>query len=224
MRLGCAAAIEHKYVLLSLPSDMTTIVDVGANVGQFALVSRAVWPKAHLHCFEPISSVRGVLAKVFAGDDQTTIYSHALGSRAEQTKIQLSAQLDSSSILPNKLQDSIFPGTATVGSEEIDVRRLDGVFSRDILRSPALLKLDVQGYEMEVLKGAAPLLRCFDYIYCELSFAELYDGQPLAGDVIVWLRDNGFSLATISAEGGHRNPRGRAVQADFLFNRCGLDE
>jgi hypothetical protein len=87
--------------------------------------------------------------------------------------------------------------------------------SPENIQSPALLKIDVQGYELEVLKGCEPLLACFRYVYSECSFVELYQGQALAGDVILYLIDRNFELSGVygQVEDANRRP----VQADFLF-------
>jgi len=83
--------------------------------------------------------------------------------------------------------------------------------------SPALLKLDVQGYELSALRGCEDLLQAFAWVYVERSFMELYKGQALADDVIAWLRERGYNLSGVYNMAYDRN--GRAVQADFLFSR-----
>ncbi len=83
-----------------------------------------------------------------------------------------------------------------------------------------MLKLDVQGYEIEALRGCEEFFPRFATILVEGSFMELYEGQPLADELVSWVRDRGFRLS------GVHNPfydrRGRAVQADFLFARAGF--
>lgn len=85
---------------------------------------------------------------------------------------------------------------------------------QDIVR-PAMLKLDVQGFEMQALAGCKSLIGNFDYIYCECSFVELYRSQRLAGEVVTYLGHLGFSLA------GVYNPlydhEGNCIQADLYF-------
>jgi len=83
--------------------------------------------------------------------------------------------------------------------------------------SPALLKLDVQGFELEALKGCEDLLHCFAWVYAECSFVELYEGQALADGVIAWLRERGCVLSGVYNM--TYDKQGRAVQADFLFCR-----
>ena len=82
----------------------------------------------------------------------------------------------------------------------------------------ALLKADVQGYELEVLKGAPLTFRRLRWIYLELSFVQLYEGQPLAAALISYLADHGFHIddvVHVTRSGG------RAVQADLLFTQTG---
>ena len=85
------------------------------------------------------------------------------------------------------------------------------------LGAPALLKLDVQGFELAALKGCASLLDRFAAIYVECSFVPLYAGQPLADEVLEHLRTQGFRLAGIYNVA--HDHEGRAVQADFWCAR-----
>lgn len=78
-----------------------------------------------------------------------------------------------------------------------------------------MLKLDVQGFELEALRGCESLLHCFPFVYAECSFMELYEGQALAHEVIAWLRERGFVLKGVYHMG--YDGRGQAVQGDFLF-------
>ncbi len=103
--------------------------------------------------------------------------------------------------------------------DEVTVRtaRLDHELGSADLPSPCLLKIDVQGFEMEVLAGAEALLPSVDEILVECSFVELYDGQPLADEVIVFLLGVGYRLR--GAYGMSTDDDGRCLQADLLFLR-----
>jgi hypothetical protein len=87
--------------------------------------------------------------------------------------------------------------------------------SAEELEAPALLKLDVQGYELQALRGCEALLEHFAYIYAECSFIELYTGQALADEVAGWLAERGFRQTGVGNLASDRE--GRSVQADFLF-------
>jgi hypothetical protein len=119
-------------------------------------------------------------------------------------------------LLPiTQLQDEIYPGTAETGVEKVRVERLAGVLSAQEITAPALLKLDVQGYELQALRGCLDLLPSFTYVYVECSFVEFYRGQAFADQVIAFLRVQGFLLTGIYNVLNDKS--GRAVQGDFLF-------
>jgi hypothetical protein len=129
----------------------------------------------------------------------------------------VSAHDDSSSLLPiGDRQVALFPGTAQVATEQVTVRTLKDELGAEPLPRPALLKLDVQGFELPALQGCEDMLDRFDSIYVEASLEELYDGQALLGDLVVWLGERGFQLADIA---GIYRDKGKAIQGDFLFAR-----
>jgi FkbM family methyltransferase len=95
------------------------------------------------------------------------------------------AQNDSSALLAiSSLQEEIFPETDEIGTAQISVAPLDDFLNQKLLVSPALLKLDVQGFELEALVGCESLLEKFKMVYCECLFIELYSSQKLAKDII----------------------------------------
>ena len=135
--------------------------------------------------------------------------------------MHVSGKDDASSLLPiTPLMSSLFPGTAEAGTAMVGVGRLADFVCADELKPPALLKLDVQGYELEVLKGCDDLLGSFSSVYAECSFVELYRGQVLADDLIAWLRGRDFRLSGVY--GVVYDVRGRAVEADLLFRKTTL--
>ena len=82
-----------------------------------------------------------------------------------------------------------------------------------------MLKLDVQGYELEALRGCEELMSRFSHVYVECSFVELYKGQALVDEIIAWLRERDWCLSSIYNMTYDR--KGRCIQADFLFeNLC----
>jgi FkbM family methyltransferase len=211
-----AAAVEHEAALKSI--QFRTVVDVGANRGQFALVALELFPQAHIVSLEPLAGPSSTYAEVFDGDPRVTLHRVALGPESRTSVMHVSRQDDSSSLLPiTSTQSTIFTGTEEVGTETVRIVALRSILTAQQIASPALLKLDVQGFEIEALKGCDDLLDCFDTICAEGSFVELYEGQALADELIAHLRGRGFSLdrmyGTISDRGG------RAIQADMVFRR-----
>ena len=211
---GVAAGVEHEAILSNL--DCQTVVDVGANRGQFALMARQSFPNAKIYSFEPLANPAAKYRAVFKDDPSVQLYEVAIGPEERETTIHLSLRDDSSSLLPiTALQNQIFPGTAASGVETIQMAPLSKFVSANDITRSALLKLDVQGFELPALEGCEDILSQFTYVYVECSFVELYEGQAFADEVIAWLRERGFRL-----KGAYNlacNKQGEAVQMDILF-------
>jgi FkbM family methyltransferase len=219
---GVAASTEHFEVLKSLGS-IDNIIDIGANRGQFSLAARYIFPRAAIYAFEPLPKPCETYRDIFASDDDTTVYNTAIGIAQTTAVIHVSGRDDSSSLLPiTDTQDQLFPGTGEVGTTTIQVDRLDSLLSQSQLVGRTLLKIDVQGYEAQVLRGSEGLLNDVFLIYIECSFVELYESQALANEVIDWLHQRGFILNGVFNVSYDKNHH--AVQADFLFrnSRCSL--
>jgi len=209
------AGAEHRWVLVP---ELKTVVDIGANRGQFSLAARRWAPGARVYAFEPLHGPAQRFKSVFKNDRQVRLFQAAIGPQAGKAVIHVSAADDSSSLLPiTGLQERLFRGTGEVATEKVRVGRLADFISAEGIQAPALLKLDVQGYELEALRGCEDLLDWFVYLYVECSFVELYTGQALAHEVIAWLSDRGFYLRGIYNLTYDREVR--CVQGDFLFEK-----
>jgi FkbM family methyltransferase len=196
--------------------DCKTVVDIGANSGQFALAARKAFASARILSFEPLPAPASRYRRVFAADHMATLRQVAIAPQRGQTNIHVSRRDDSSSLFPiGEEQAVIFPGTSEVRTELVDIAPLDCLVSAGEIQGPALLKLDVQGFELQALQGCGSLLDRFAYVYVECSFIELYSGQALAPEVVAWLETRGFRL--LGTHNMTRDPSGREVQADFLF-------
>lgn len=216
LRHGVAATVEHEAVPYT--ADFRTVVDVGANRGQFALFAAHRFPRAALWCFEPLPSARAKLQTILRSRSNATVFDVALAAQSGEHEMHVTRHDDSSSLHavgPRQLEE--FPGTDEVSLVPVRVARLDEVLTPAQVVSPALLKLDVQGSELEVLQGAGQLLAAFDTILVECSFVELYVGQSLATEVILFLGSLGWHLC--GAYNVTYGSRGLCLQADLLFER-----
>jgi FkbM family methyltransferase len=212
---GVAPAIEHIAVLRSLSFDY--VADVGANRGQFSLICRRLRPGAAIVAFEPLAEPAAVYRAVFADDHAVRLHQCALGPQRGEVAMNVSGHDDSSSLLPiSDIQTKNFPGTGTVATRIVAVGPLSDFVQPSELGRRNLLKIDVQGFELEVLKSAEALLPRFCWIYAECSFVPLYEGQALADEIITWLAARNFRLR------GRFNPSygqdRMLLQADLLFD------
>ena len=219
--LGVAPSIEHKRILLYLnkKANLDYVCDVGSNKGQFALATSYFLPKVSIIAFEPLVKEYKIFKKIFKNN---IIYKHepiALGSKNAKVEINLTNRLDSSSILkPSKELFDMWGETFSNKTEMVNMITLNDYFEKTNLDfKNGLLKIDVQGYELEVLKGSLEILHKFKYIIIELSNIELYTNQPLANEVIKFIEHNSYELTC--SYNKYLNKNNNLVQADYFFTR-----
>ncbi len=218
LRVGVAAAVEHRDVVGSMA--LATLVDVGANTGQFSLLVRALHPAARIIAFEPLPPAADRFRRLFAADAGTALRQSAIAPWRGTATMHLSESADSSSLLPiTDRQAEVFPGTREVGTTTVEAGPLDAFVDPAQIAAPAMLKIDVQGFELEVLHAAQPLLDLFEHIYVEASFEALYEGQALFGEVAGFLAAHGF--AEVGRFNVATDAAGAPIQADFLFRKAG---
>ena len=215
LSIGVAPSVEHLSVLRSLKVD--GIIDVGANRGQFTLACRLAKPGIPVVAFEPIPDEARTFRKVHGQATHVTLIESALGESTDTATLHLSKSADSSSLLPiGQRQTEYFRNTAEVGTIMVRVQRLDDLSAHWHGRSSQLLKLDVQGYELNVLRGSVKTLELCNYVYAECSEVELYEGQALKQEVSDFLKSCGF------IETGFFNAEfkdSQLIQADYLFEK-----
>jgi FkbM family methyltransferase len=216
VRSGVFASTEHDNIIDGLALD--TIVDIGANRGQFALCVRRLYPHAQIYSFEPLRKPADIYLKTFKGDLKAQLFNKAVALQSGSAAMHVSKWDVSSSLLPiAQAQRDHFPFSGESRRETVATASLVECLDKGAIAGTALLKLDVQGYELEALYGCEELLESFKYVYVEASFIELYLGQALATDVIAYLLGKGFALVCVAnlSRGNSKRP----IQGDFLFSR-----
>ena len=197
-----------------------TVLDVGANAGQYGLILRAEGYQGRIVSFEPLGDAFRELQGRAARDAAWEARRLALGDRDGSTEINRAANVQSSSLRAMRaLHLEGAPESAYVGVETVEVRQLDSLASELELDGASIfLKLDVQGFEREVLRGGAATLRRVAAVECELSLQPLYEGQALFPELLGLLDGSGLHL--VALEHTFSDPRtGRLLQLDGLFVR-----
>lgn len=193
------------------------IIDVGANVGQFAIASAKFFPNTSIHSFEPLPDCVMQLQKNVKSLNNIKVHPFALGDAEGEVEFHVNEHSHSSSILP--LADShrkAFPNAQEKETISVKVSTLDDVFNSIELKSPILLKLDVQGYEAQTLRGGLKTLQRVDYVILEASFKPMYEGEMLFMDIVRLMEDYGFSF--LRPVGWLSHPKtGEILQMDALF-------
>jgi FkbM family methyltransferase len=194
------------------------VFDVGANVGQYGQKLRAGGYRGRIVSFEPLPRPFEVLDRLAQHDAAWNCLQLALGETAQQTTMNVYGKESSSLLhLNNRMAQAL--GLKPGGLETVTVCRLDDVVD-DVAEpdSSIFLKLDVQGFELQVLRGAEEHLSRVQGIEAELSLAPVYDGQALFGEVVDHLEKRDFRM--IWLERILLDPQTRdLLQVDGLFIR-----
>jgi len=199
--------------------NIRTVLDVGANTGQFAALIHQALPRARVYSFEPLADCCKRLEQNMAGVSGFQAFDFALGDTTGRTQIHRSDAPESSSLLPmGDLHRTAFPHTAKTHVETIEIRRLDEV-ARDLeIDDDILIKVDVQGTEDKVISGGQQMFSRASVLIMETTFVPLYQDQVLFDAIYDRLRRMGFTY--MGTEHIVRNPQtGRVLQCDSLFLR-----
>ena len=199
--------------------DVDLVLDVGANVGQFAEGLRKFGYRGEIVSFEPLVSAYNDLMKASSRDVMWHVHPRcAVGDYDGSVVINIAGNSVSSSILSmTELHESAAKGSAYVGTERVPICRLDSMDLScfDNSKKP-FLKIDTQGFEWQVLDGASNIMPHIQGVLCELSLVPLYDGQRLWLDIIHRLETEGFTLWSLHR--GFTDPSdGRTLQVDGCF-------
>ena len=197
------------------------VLDVGASDGEYGRYLRQGGYGGAILSFEPLPSAHEKLEIAAVGLRPWHVAPRtAVGAVDGWIDINVAGNSDSSSILSmREAHLRAEPESRTVGVERVPIMRLDSFRHPSIENAASiLLKIDTQGYELEVLKGALRLLERVVGLQIELSFTALYEGQPLYRSVLDWLSDRGFNLWGLIP--GFVEPEsGRLLQCDGLLFR-----
>jgi FkbM family methyltransferase len=189
------------------------VYDVGAYRGDFAEEVLKIWPQTRVTCFEPQTSRAEDLEALRLKHPNQIDYQACLLGAEPRDAVTFHVGDTASSVLAHSAGDQ-YP-TIELPMTTIDTFRAEGN------RGPCnLLKLDVQGYELDVLRGAESTLRSdVEVILAELNFLDIYAKVPLMHETLAWLAERDFVAYDISSL--IRRPLDDALwQADFVFTRC----
>lgn len=197
------------------------IFDVGANIGQFGKSLREGGYRGRIISFEPLSSARNLLLAVSDKDaDWEVATCAAIGDEDGEIDIHIAGNSASSSVLDMlDTHSNAAPESRYIGAERVPLRRLD-TLALDYLRPDSIpfLKIDTQGYEDRVLRGAGELLGRIHGLQLEISLVPLYDDQVLMDELMGKVKAMGFNLWAIRPVFFDRST-GRLLQIDATFFR-----
>ncbi len=217
-RLGYDVVRYHpQYEALLKRYNISTVIDIGANSGGFAIDIHERLPEAAIYSFEPLKGPYGALAEHFKDVPTFKAYNVALGDSAGQTVMKRSSFTPSSSILEMApLHKALYPRSSGSEDETVTIERLDDALGGIDLKKNILVKIDVQGFEDKVILGGKNVISQACMLVVEASFAELYKGQPLFGDIHELLHGLGFAYHG-SRERHWNNATNEPIYEDSIY-------
>lgn len=212
---------RNQLAALIVTRGIDLVLDVGSNHGQFASDLRKIYP-GEIHSFEPVSGAYEQLAAVAASDPLWHAHRVALGRQEGTATINVSRSSDFSSMYKANEYCLQRFGERAVGStsESVQVRRLDTVLSEivpDIDRRRIFLKMDTQGFDVEVFAGLGTRVSQVVCLQSEVSVIPIYDGMPHWTDSLLTYERAGFGIAGLFPVNRERS--GRVIEYDSLMVR-----
>jgi FkbM family methyltransferase len=213
LTLGHLDSLELLQLLRDQPPGV--IYDIGANAGTWTCLAKSLYPSARVEAFEPLNRFdREFSHWTSAWRDTVHLHRMALGATPGEATMHVTDFADASSLLPLTETGQAEFKIAPASQVTVPVARLDDLVQTGTIPPPDLIKLDVQGFELEVLRGAEVTLQTTRAVLCEVSTAAFYNGQPLLGEIVRHLETHGFRL---HAFGANLQPGAPFAQSDALF-------
>lgn len=202
--------------LKELVNDVDTIIDIGANSGQFTKTANYFFPEAKIYSFEPLVGLYNENVKKFHKIKKIEIFNLAFGNQVGQINFYKNEYGHISSALEISEKNNFYPKNS-IQKIEVPITKVDLFFKDKPLTKNTLLKLDVQGFELEVLKGSINVLENINYVVIEANLEKLYNNQPTFSMVHSFLIEKGFDLnGMLDFNLGHKN---KYIEIDLLYKK-----
>jgi FkbM family methyltransferase len=222
LRGTAGASLQYGHIdsleLLDLSKKVNpqVIFDIGANIGTWTLLAKALYPQAEIHAFEPLPAHAKHFQFSLRGIERVELHQAGLGAANGNAILHVTDFSDASSVLKMSEAGRSQWNLSEVQEIALELWRLDDFVARYRLPQPDLMKIDVQGFELEVLKGAPSVLAKTRAVITEVSFHEFYRGQCRFDQLVSFLAEDGLFVSAFGA----RTPVGnQLVQSDVLFLR-----
>ena len=194
-----------------------SVIDIGANKGQFIAKCLKKLQNKIYYLFEPLSECSAILNRKFEKYSNIHIYNYGLGDINDELDINKNIFTPSSSFLDmTDTHKRLFPITSEATKEKVLIRRLDDWYNEHSLAKNIFIKVDVQGFEDKVIRGGIDTIKNSKILLIELSLIKLYENQLLFDDIYKELKRLDFSY-----KGNITQIRDRAtneiIQIDALF-------
>ncbi len=220
-RISLAGHLKDLFTSLSI----NCVIDVGAHFGEYGLVLREFGYTGQIISFEPVAQSYAVLERQCSRDGRWSAHQLALGSAEGYAAINVTRVTELCSFLPSTgYADAFFrmytPDNEVQSTENVKIERLDNIFDKIVGSLPdpnVYLKLDTQGWDLEVLKGADACLERVCALQSEVSVKPIYEGMPTYVEAISYMNSKGFELTGLFPV--IRDLQNRVIEFDCMMVR-----
>ncbi|MFF3334638.1 FkbM family methyltransferase [Streptomyces sp. NPDC002888] len=223
LQLAAAEYLCHQHVAAMLEFyDVNCVFDVGANAGQYARRLRRHGYTGRIVSFEPTAGTFAKLQKAAADDPDWWVYHYGLGREDTASTIHTGWNSMNSVLPPSDYGKDRYLRFAKSETEEIQIRRLDGMMEKalDGITDPRpFLKMDTQGYDLEVFAGAGERVGEFVGLQSEVAVLRLYEGSPGMSEAIAAYEAGGFGITGMYPVTREANT-GRVIEFDCVMMRA----
>jgi FkbM family methyltransferase len=193
-RIGRNALADMKRLLSKF--EVKYIIDGGAHQGDFSSSILTVFPQAHVYAFEPQNSSWELLRQAAIRNPSIKAFQCALGAESGTATFHINKSTLTSSLLPSSKQGLKYHKeyNQPCRTEMVQVVSLKEFLAKESLPHIDILKLDLQGYELQALKGLGDFLSCVKLIYTEVNFLNAYDQGCLFTNLSQYLQEHQFEF------------------------------
>lgn len=202
--LFAAAGVEPKVV-----------IDGGAYIGFVTHQFLKNFPQAHVYSFEPNPKVFSTLQNAYANNSRVTPINAGIGSTTGEMMFQINKRAVTSSFLPATEYHKMNIASTNIEIEKVLITTIDDAMLKEGVSHIDILKLDIEGFEIEGLKGIKEIDKNVSMVFAEVNLQPTYEGQPLMDDVIIYMREHHFNL--VNFYGIIENKYHQATVTNLLF-------
>lgn len=200
---------------------VSSILDAGASHARISKRFMRMFPQAHVYAFEPQPLYKDRLIALANAEPRFHPYFSALSNQSGKMKLHITQSPGTTSLFtPDKRMKALYPEQTVVKETvEVDVVTIDEWASAENVSQIQFMKFDIQGGELNALRGASRILQSTLLIYIEVFFNPLYEGGAIFGEIDMCLRENGFALYNLFKPRSDGN--GMLIQADAIYVQSG---
>jgi len=181
-------------------NDKINIYDIGANQGLMIRKFLSLFPNANIHAFEPYQPYANQLVSDFEMNQNIKVNSCGISNYVGEQLLNVNKSIDTSSFLSSK-KTGLNSDTQveTISQMKVPISNIDHYLQHQEYQHINILKIDIQGSELDALKGAEEALKSkkIDVIFSEAYFVQQYENQPLFADIVKYLTEVGYVIQDI---------------------------